>query len=76
MKVKIERPVGMSEEEAEEKLHKALDAKKQARETVGEQYTDSMVNDFHASVTGKHNELITELSLRIKGHIERYIIRG
>ena len=69
MKVKINVEKGETLLEAEEKLEKALKAKKEC--SHGEQYCDPAVNEFHDFIESKHKQLVKKVLEDIKSEIQR-----
>lgn len=67
MKVKVNLDKGETLAQAEEKLEKALKAKKEC--IKGEQYCDPALNEFHEYVEAQHTDLIQNILSEIKQEI-------
>lgn len=67
MKVKINLDKGETILQAEEKLEKALKAKKECSD--GERYCDPAVNEFHELIESRHEALVQNILEQIKDEI-------
>ncbi len=71
MRAKIQLSKGETLSEAEEKLEKAIKAKKEC--APGEQYCDPAVNEFHESIELKHDQLIKGVLSDINIELQRHL---
>ena len=71
MKTKIQLEKGESLSVEEEKLEKALKAKKEC--SPGEQYCDPAVNEFHDLIAERHEKLVKSVVTSISIELERHL---
>lgn len=71
MKTKVYLNQGETLAEAEDKLEKALKAKKEC--APGEQYCDPAVNEFHEVIEARHKLLMDKIVDDVRIEIQRHV---
>lgn len=71
MKVKVNLENGETLEQAEEKLEKALKAKRECAH--GEQYCDPAMNEFHDHIEARHKKVLERINQQIADEIKREV---
>ena len=69
MQIKIELENNETQEEADEKLLKALKGKKELKEKLGERYADDMINEFHDLIMEEHLNVLEDIKDKIQGEL-------